>query len=513
MSDPTTSKPVSEALKFVAQFPQWMQNSVCALMNGQLETEEAFEAYEVAHEGDTLKSGQHPVFAVSSDSHPSGHEKFFVGEALLGQTLALRTPSALCIDDKKEVTPTFQSFLALVHSKHISHLIHVKGSSSELIKLAYDHHKHAGKKTEALPEVLRSFANSRDNLYHQVQEMGLDYYRGRGVNLVGTYEDQTLQAMAVEQAMRDHAKIPENADTPTVVLIFQNEAEGRHYVFNPEVRKFTIVPTQEHKAEKNQEEALVFLDRLPKDEAWQHIGQALMVGATEFAKAKKDEFKQELLLRYAADETCDSSSCSDSRTPAKVILGRSASRQRHILRTPGAFWSDENGNLSYESKLYLALAAERGRIVAHAHHGNCGAMGAVDLYGIGQGDGLPKAFQDMGEFRLGLFKEVRSHGNTEQEIVDHYRKTTGVNVLCAADCLGLQQVIWDHAAASRDPSNPHVVAVYQNMPEGRTYVLNPNAGKFAAVPTNKDLHPEPLEPNKSALYRLCMPVTSTQPTM
>lgn len=144
----------------------------------------------------------------------------------------------------------------------------------------------------------------------------------------------------------------------------------------------------------------------------------LVSGAREYRKARRDSELEDMgaldettkavrkELRHL-EESSDLSSCSIC---VRLItsFSENATSLRYILRTPGAFWSDGDGNLSPEAARYLAIAAERGRMVSHTHHGNC-AMGATCAYNKDQNTAsskLPEDFQLMGKDRKKLARTV-----------------------------------------------------------------------------------------------------------
>ncbi len=494
MSDQVPSKMDQSVDNFLQEhdFPRWMRASLQALGKGQEQSEDILDKYEKMHR-ESLKDGQHPDVAVICD----GNEKYTIGQSFSGDALVFT--GAYVLDKDGNLSPEFKSFLALVGFKHLQHVYHDKSSASRRVAVAFDYLSGNADFVEKNPidKTIIDYAESLRSVYEAVmppksttthanpRQRAINYrdifksYDTHGVNLVGTPEEKTKQAMALEQFMREMRAYPTGEDSPTPIHTFTNYHDGRKYIWIEENGKgcFEEIPPFEDSAKKNKLLHDNFRALLPEGDEWDFIAHRLRAGATKLHAAKQ---KSEPWADF--DLVC----CSDSRQSWKMFFGKTA--RGNALRVPGGICSTKDkktGNLVLNEsvRLALALSAHEGRVAVIAQHADCGAMGAIKAYNAdpeGAGKTLPKAFQNMAEYSKELYDDVYSKGKTEQEIVDYFRKSTGVPVTCIGDCFSLQQLQWDIQAVTENNPDQPVVFAYHGLDQ--IYVFHPEQNKFFAMP-------------------------------
>jgi len=492
-------------------------------LKGQAVTEELFCTYNLVHydsqdnpnKQHRLEEEQHPPFAYSGGSNPYGHEMFFVGQNMVGMTLVLRLPASEWFDSKGLMLPEVETFITLAQSKHIGHIIHSKNDSSLMLDIAYRYHNAGVSQGKPLPDdlqdvpqILIDYAKQCQPLYDAVVRHGFKYYEERGISFKGVQTDAekfkiALGIEALERDVREFKKYPDAK--PVIVPVFQCDANRKHYIYLEDEGRYVPVPLQKGNPQTIQKEVGAFLEALPDSDkipngknTYQEVAYAIAVGYTRYVeKAEKEsgELKQ------------GSSSCTDARTPPRVLIGRSKSERTdvYVLRAPGiSFFErfvDGVAVASETAKRFLAIAKYLGIKVVHAHHTVCGAMTAVDDDLSGKNPSLPAAFQDLAAARIETYAEILTRGTTQAERCAAYVKETGIPVQNDADCLAVQQLLFDIEAAKNYPDGARVRALFHDTSGRQLYMERENrkAGetRFVTVPLIEGLVELPDRPGVS----------------
>jgi len=356
-----------------------------AAQNGVHETLEAVISY-LQHDPGTGKGAkfsllheQHPLYFVISGGSPIETVGNIVGDGRIGQTLALSQPGASIVDwdDPNVLSLNVKTSLALAAGKHIPYLIQRKNGSSELIDAIYTnfraqdgYHSHKAQAAELNPEFVE-YLEKRRALYDTVKDKGLDWYKSRGIVLGGDQNVNFKLAMAAEQLRRDERLLNNEVDDSRLNLgllsTLQNPQDGRVYYMKRaeggEVR-FIEIPSTEKQIKLH---AASFIGEF-KDDAIL-FAQALMAGAEKFRKKHKSFLNKVAKVALVA--------CSDSRSGAKWILGKTVAKMSTMFRNPGSVMLNETGELTAESKLFLFLSEWKKRPVIISGHSTCGAFEAM----------------------------------------------------------------------------------------------------------------------------------------
>lgn len=531
------SKVISE---FLDQFPGDMHAGLRKLLVGQARLEDTFEDYQRIHNF-ALKEGQHPHKAASGGIEPSGHERYTVGNDLVGETLCLRL--ATLRDHNHELTLKARAFFALVKLKGIPYAPHKVSSHRELLEIAHDYHKYGQGVLAPNETQLREYAESRKGIYDAVKKNGFSYYEKLGIRFdeLKTEDEKTKLAMAMEEAWADkkaldvfikgmekeevfrnaveqkakamaaEGKKPEEIATvldklkkgPEIDVVVQDEFNGRQYLWTGE--KFVNVAAyKENNPDANRKAATEFLSKVSQDDDWQaEVAYPLMVGTTKFVKMWK-EWKKPLLQKIKDVFVV---LCTDARTLAESILGPSKFRRRNVFRVPGPALADVNGHFNYDAEMFLAIRDRHARmameatgedptLLSHAQHSNCGAEQLMEVYCDNPeeaGGKVPEAFQLIGEFDKDVYQMAMSHGE-KKEVIDYYRKKTGVPITSFESALGLCQLELDRQATmARTGGRERDLTVFHHTsgePRPRLYVYNPNTKLYVEVPSVQKLKNE-----------------------
>ncbi|MFA6280507.1 MAG: carbonic anhydrase [Bdellovibrionales bacterium] len=503
----------------------YLRTIAFSALHGQKETEKEFASYKARNEGASLTEGQNPHYAYSGGSNANGHEKYFVGQTMVGETLVLRLPGSEWFAADGQMVPEAQAFIALVQSKGIKQIVHSKNDSSKMLEITYAYHSAISrgenpalsKELEGTPSVLLDYAKQCHVLYREVEIKGFDSYAAKGINFdkAKTEAEKFKLAMAAQALMWDLVGACQYKDPkPEIVPILQSDFTASHYLYLAHEDRFIPVPDQEGSPAQIKAKMKSFFkdtaghhpcttesneDHL----AWHNTVHALSVGYGLYLKTKerRDGLNNVRLTKAG------SSSCTDSRTPAHLILGRPGSDgfELYVLRAPGNSLVNNEGALTETALRYLAIARLEQVPVVHSHHSTCGAMNAATDHLTGKNQALPPAFQTLGEAHRSIYNEVLKAGSTEKEIVGHYQSRTGVKVNNFADCLGLQQLLNDVHAAQHyaKTEGASVVGVFHNTSEGQLYLYNKNKNKgnllFVKVPSV--FSPKPLmEPTRERSF-------------
>jgi carbonic anhydrase len=489
----------------------------------------------VANEID-LKTGQHPKFAVSSSCDPAGnciHGVGYVGNNV-NAALVLRTPDALIryqaeqtLDENSGPVLTYAAaaLYELARVKGIDAIMHMRTSGSVFMEVLYYAQKYGfdtylqvladNKKMQQFvtDPAVREFIEKGAALYETVLLRGIEYYeellivnnndRDRVSATIEQFKRtdwekakdmRFIRCMEIQQLHDDReAIIARGFASENVIVVYQEQSTADEYVWNPTLKRFILVPNLDEDSPNFHETRDRFISHLPPRKMWREVAELLLQGARNyrhFAAAKRDQ-------AGGFEQTPNPFviSCSDSRALPRLVIDTGADEMRVVLRNPGAFISRE-GNLMSDARRFLALADMLGESVIIAPHGNCGAQTAIDAFYEGQ-EGVPGAFQDLAKHRIDLMRTVLNKGErpeatisiidlkqrySKDEIIDHYRKESGIHLASVADCLALQQLLWDVEVIQREFPNLHVAAVFQNMTECQNYLLNRRSGKFVAIP-------------------------------
>ncbi len=507
-------------------------------LHGQKETEREFAGYKERNEGACLTEGQHPHYAYSGGSNANGHEKYFVGQTMVGETLVLRLPGSEWFDVDGSMIPETQAFIALVQSKGIKQIIHSKNDSSKMLDVAYAYHMALRRGDEPLlttelkgiPSVLIDYAKQCHVLYREVEIKGLNFYVERGIDFSAakTEAEKFKLAMAAQALIWDLVGACQYKDPkPEIVPVLQSDFTASHYLYLAHENRFIPVPDQEGKPAQIKKKMDAFFQEASEHHtckgeegedihAWHNTLNALSVGYGLYLKTKqrRDGLNNVRLTKAG------SSSCTDSRTPAHLLLGRPGKDgfELYVLRAPGNSFVDNDGKLTETALRYLAIAQLEQVPVVHSHHSTCGAMNAATDHLTGKNTSLPVAFQTLGDARQATFDKVARTGKTEKEIVDHYKTLTGVKVNNFADCLGLQQLLDDVTAAEKyaKTEGAPVVGVFHNTSEGQLYLFHKNRKAdeplFIKVPSVFSSTPS-LEPTRRFSMQPHAPQRGCQPLL
>ena len=523
----------------IGQFPVAMQNLLPQFGFGQAETKHGYQAYE-HHHGESLSQGQHPKFAVMSPSHFLGHRKNIIGpetqENAIGRGLALRVPGGVILNAEDELNYEAALFVALVGMKKLKTLFHVKSTASEILEFAFKYHKHH-RDWSALPEEIRNdegireFVKKRVHAFKAVKDMGVDHFENM---LVFDYSDpeankikrdeilgklspdvRYMRAMTMYMLMDGRERIADHPNHPkNTVAVLQGYHAKREFVWSEKTNQFVVIPEREETDPGFAEEKKAFLNLLPSALTQQDgpnaaIADLLVLGAREFKRSVKHSENA-----AKASFTLDAfiASCSDARAPSVAILGPRADWLRYVLRLPGSFMSF-NGNLLSAAKRFFALATLKNKPVILTYHGNCGAMDAINAR-LAENADLPGPFTALAQEQRLLYAAVWNKGehtpNTDpetikkttapDEIMDFYTAHTGVRIDpkqggTIADCMAVQQALWDYDVTRKAYPNCQIYVVYQNMPETQNYLFNPRIRKFVKIPEAEGLYPAPKAPN------------------
>jgi len=429
------------------------------LERGQEAIISGFEKYAADHT-DTLNKGQHPHKAVI------GNPVLMTGSSELGETLTYGVPGDILFDVKGGLTAPAAGFLALVGMKGIPEVTMGIGTNSDLVDLlaAYQEGGEAFLKTQS--PILQDMARDYAFLLEAVREGGMAHYEEvGGFPFEGTDGEKLRQALAIEIAMRNEAAAVTLKNAPKINSVIVDPAGGRFVRFSQQDKKFVFVDPQEDSP----------------------LGRGLRI----LQEAKP----------HASSTKCAGASCSDSRTPIETLLGITTSLFARSFRTPGVFWTDETGELTDQAKQFLALAERDGvSLVAKANEATCGAMTAVwyannDPKDVGAT--LPEAFKEMGRTYKGLYETVRKRGL--QYYINKGIEISGNEDEAFIACLAAEQLDRDLKAAQKAFPELNIKGVYQNLPEERNYILNPQSGSFDKIPLNgakNEPAPEPIVPAK-----------------
>ncbi len=526
---------------YAATFPKWMKDLLPHLSFGQAVSMRAYQVYEENNEH-SLGEGQHPHYAVIAPSFFTGHRNNILGMPEdgfgVGETLVYRIPAGHILDARRLLNDEAASFSSLAGMKELDKLFCVQSTGSELLNDVLDYYRSAEAHADGsftLPagieegSPLHLFLEKNWAAYEMVKARGVEYYENMldfdlgdpaitkelSDELTHHMSDdrRIMRAMTIQILNWERDAIRRDKDAPkTTVAILQGYDSKREFVWSDKVKKYVIIPQEDENDPVFAGKKEIYQSKLPEE--LQDVSELMIHGAREYRKAL---IAAEMAMQVGTILDAYVISCSDSRATSTTILGPRADWLRNVLRTPGAFTSNwvrdaKSGELKLQltksAGRFIQTARNHGKAVVQTHHANCGAMGAIDGFLSGKNTSLPEAFRVLGEDRLRLYATVRNKGimpatldpvsatqtGRDEDIVAYYATTYGVPVKTIADCMGIQQALWDYQAAKETFPDVNMCIVYQNMtekPDPQNYVLNPNTMKFNKIPAMEGILPKP----------------------
>lgn len=491
--------------------PEWERKARLAVVGGQEITIESIEQHDWVQAAKSkgpkkspedhdahaysLTQEQHPEAAYAGPGNPSAAAKFIMGTGHLGEILSYRVPGGVWFNPQGKITKRAKAFLALVGPlKKIPEIEMATNTKSRVFDLLIQYEEKGEEFLWDLPPALQEMARDYKFLLDDVREKGFSHYeREYGFSFVGSEEEKLRQALAVEIGFKNMELAKKIDWAPKLNFVVQIPEQRRYMQWHAEEGRFVkVVPANlsRESAAVNEDGAhfKAYISSFPQER--KNAVTRLANGLSRLLSA----------MKLGANLTLSGwsiSTCSDSRTVKSTVAGKV---DGNAFRTPGIIWTNPDGRLCAEARQHIAFTALTGDICIKSNEATCGAMTAIwrfnkgidelakkergesfDQKAIDEGEGLPEAFKELGRDHRELYETVKANG------IEYYR-AKGLNILGKNDddkfiaCLAAETVMMDVDAAAKDPANPPLLGVFQNLPETRNYVFDTRKRRFLMVP-------------------------------